>query len=232
MGTFGGAQPIVTDGLVFAVDAANYQSYPGSGTTWSDMVGGNDGTLVNGPTFDEANGGSLVFDGANDYVDFGLASDIRPSNEFTWVAWCYPQEKTSKYRTVFSTGYSSTTGVQLRMNRSLPTNNNEFIFETNHTLSGQQSVTTGTVDNDKWYMVSGVVDSSTRKIYLNTTLKNNNTVSGDYITGSNNLTIGDNRVATEYWLGNIGPILLYHKPLTPSEITQNYNALKSRFGLT
>jgi len=195
MGTFGGAQPIVTDGLVFAVDAANKDSYSGSGTTWKDMVGENDGTLTNSPTFDSGNGGSIVFDGANDYVDFGYNSIIRSSNEFTWIAWCYPEEKTFRYRTVFSTGYSSTTGVQLRMDRSLPTNNNEFIFETNHTISGRVGISTGTVDNNTWYMVSGVVDLSTRKIYLNTTLKNSNNINGDYVIGSNNLTIGDNRVA-------------------------------------
>ena len=73
MGTFGGAQPIVTDGLVFAVDAANYESYPGSGTTWTDLAGSNDGTLTNGPTFDSGNGGSIAFDGSDDKVTFSSA---------------------------------------------------------------------------------------------------------------------------------------------------------------
>ena len=61
---------IVTDGLVFAVDAANKKSYPGSGTTWTDLAGSNDGTLTNGPTFDSGDGGSIVFDGTDDYVEF------------------------------------------------------------------------------------------------------------------------------------------------------------------
>ena len=60
---------IVTDGLVFAVDAANKKSYPGSGTTWTDLSGnGYDGTLTNDPTFNSSNGGSIVFDGTDDYV--------------------------------------------------------------------------------------------------------------------------------------------------------------------
>ena len=54
---------IVTDGLVFYVDSGNDKSYPGTGTTWSDLIGSNDGTLTNGPTYDSANGGSIVFDG-------------------------------------------------------------------------------------------------------------------------------------------------------------------------
>ena len=60
---------IVTDGLVLYLDAANTKSYPGSGTTWTDISGkSNNGTLTNGPTFDSGNKGTIVFDGSNDYV--------------------------------------------------------------------------------------------------------------------------------------------------------------------
>ena len=59
---------IITDGLVLCLDAGNTKSYPGSGTSWSDLSGqGNTGTLVNGPTYSSADGGSIVFDGSNDY---------------------------------------------------------------------------------------------------------------------------------------------------------------------
>ena len=60
---------IVTDGLALCLDAANSKSYPGSGSTWTDLSGnGNNATLTNGPTYSSANGGSIVFDGVNDYV--------------------------------------------------------------------------------------------------------------------------------------------------------------------
>ena len=60
---------IVTNGLVLSLDAADRNSYPGTGTTWRDMSGnGNNGTLTDGPTFNSNNGGSIVFDGTNDYV--------------------------------------------------------------------------------------------------------------------------------------------------------------------
>ena len=74
---------IVTDGLVFYVDAGNGDSYPGSGTAWSDLVGSNNGTLVNGPTYNSTNGGSFVFDGSNDYVEAG---PIQPA-QFTLSCW-------------------------------------------------------------------------------------------------------------------------------------------------
>ena len=63
---------IVTDVLVLCLDAANRRSYPGSGNSWLDLSGnGNNGTLTNGPTYSSANGGSLVFDGVDDYVNCG-----------------------------------------------------------------------------------------------------------------------------------------------------------------
>ena len=59
---------VVTDGLVLCLDAASRESYPGSGTVWTDLAGSNNGTLTNGPTFNSANGGSIVFDWSNDHI--------------------------------------------------------------------------------------------------------------------------------------------------------------------
>ena len=68
---------IVTNGLVLYLDAANKKSYPGSGTTWTDLSGNNNtGTLTNGPTFDSNNGGSIVFDGTNDYVSNTMSNCV------------------------------------------------------------------------------------------------------------------------------------------------------------
>ena len=69
MGAYGGnavmglahSPRIVTDGLVLCLDAASKRSYPGTGTTWTDLKGGNNGTLTNGPTFDTGNGGECSF---------------------------------------------------------------------------------------------------------------------------------------------------------------------------
>ena len=60
----GGSLDISTDGLVLNLDAGNAASYPGSGTDWFDLTSeGHDSTLINGPTFDSGDGGSIVFDG-------------------------------------------------------------------------------------------------------------------------------------------------------------------------
>jgi uncharacterized delta-60 repeat protein len=80
---------IVTDGLVLALDAANPKSYPGSGTTWTDLSGnGNTGTLTNGPTYSSANGGSIAFDGVDDYS--ALTSNYTLSAGWTLSFWGNP----------------------------------------------------------------------------------------------------------------------------------------------
>ena len=71
MASFSGPN-LEVEGLVLCLDAANTNSYPGSGTTWTDTSGkGNDGTLTNGPTFSSDYGGKFNFDNSNDYVDCG-----------------------------------------------------------------------------------------------------------------------------------------------------------------
>ena len=68
---------IVKDGLVLDLDAAKKDSYPGTGTAWNDISGNrNNGTLTNGPTFNSSNGGSIVFDGTNDYINTVTATSL------------------------------------------------------------------------------------------------------------------------------------------------------------
>ena len=88
---------IITDGLVLALDAGNTKSYPGSGTVWTDLSGNNNtGTLTNGPTFNAANGGSIVFDGTNDYVTLPISTTS--GQALTYFGWLYSTESTSIYK--------------------------------------------------------------------------------------------------------------------------------------
>ena len=68
---------IITQNLVLCLDAANSKSYPGSGTTWYNLIpGGVNGTLTNGPTYSSANGGVIALDGVNDYIS--LTNSLPP----------------------------------------------------------------------------------------------------------------------------------------------------------
>ena len=72
---------MVTDGLIFYLDAANPRSFVSGSTSWYDMTrNSNNGTLTNGPTYDSSNGGAVVFDGSNDYINFGNSSAVQQSS--------------------------------------------------------------------------------------------------------------------------------------------------------
>lgn len=106
-----GGPDIVPDGLVLALDAANIKSYAGSGTIWNDLSGNNNsGSLVNGPTFNSANGGSIVFDGVNDYVS--LSSAVNTNTSFTLGFWAMRTADTTP--TLFS-GTTAAGYLQIRM---------------------------------------------------------------------------------------------------------------------
>ena len=90
----GGPGNIVTNGLVLNLDATNPRSYPQpyNGTTWINLAGTNNGTLTNGPTYNSANGGSIIFDGTNDYVDCGnpISLQINTGTICVWVKTASP----------------------------------------------------------------------------------------------------------------------------------------------
>ena len=72
MGAVEGGPNVVYNGLVLYLDAANNKSYVSGSTSWNDLTSNqNVGTLTNGPTFNTGSGGSIVFDGVDDYVDCG-----------------------------------------------------------------------------------------------------------------------------------------------------------------
>jgi hypothetical protein len=223
MGTFGGAQPIVTDGLVFAVDAANYESYPGSGTTWSDLAGSNDGTLTNGPTFDSGNGGSIVFDGVNDYVQTGT---ITTFSSVTLDFWVY-LGPTQIGNSIISkrAGYLNQQDFNL------------FLFTTSNQLNldiGDTRVSGTNLSGNALYNITATYDSSNGavKVYVNNSIDINSTISTGLITSNTSDTyIGRLGGSTYYWDGKIFTGKIYNKALTSQEITQNYNSLKSRFDL-
>ena len=210
---------IVTGGLVFYVDAGNGDSYPGSGTAWSDLVGSNDGTLTNGPTYSSANGGSIVFDGVNDYTTVSVPT----SGDTTYCAWFKTNGSNANKRIIhantngqrnFSLGAGSTSG---------------YVGGYDGT---NQPLTTSTFDDDTWHYAVAVMKTNDYKVYIdgqNQTLTwglgttgnwNNNTTSVEYIGRSG---------GGSYLNANLAQVKIYNRALSASEVLQNYNALKNRF---
>jgi len=213
---------IVSDGLILTVDGANVKSYPGSGTTWNDISDGRTGTLQNGPAFSTAGGGSIDFDGSNDYISFD--STITQLSDYTINAWFFIDTNTDGQGVI--TWGQSVTGKR----RSLLVWNGGS--GTNYTVrsstyGSNPAGSTNIVSGQWWHAAISVVNDGTAKIYVNGALETTSTNTLN-TPSSNTLYVG--RTASgEYFNGKIAIVNVYNRVLTDAEVTQNYNALKGRF---
>lgn len=224
---------IATDGLVLCLDAANRQSYPGSGTVWTDLITSNSGTLTNGPTFSSANGGSIVFDGSNDLVSFQNVSSINNSlnivNNITIDCWIQIPYFTSVGGILT---YGTGSGEQYALFNAYPVNNS-ITFATNWPntwyFASSQQILVNTP-----YHIMVTFNSGFWIIYINGVLSTSGTFPISTLPSVSNayLTLGVNHPGgQEYFAGNIFSAKIYNRALTPAEIQQNYNATKGRYNL-
>lgn len=223
---------IVTRGLVLSLDAADKNSYPGSGTTWMDMSGnGNNGTLTNGPTFDSSNGGSIVFDGTNDYVTFptGFLSQISNTTINFWFYWTDNQS----WSRVFDFGTGTTKYMFFT-----PKNGNSFTprfaITDNFSSSERQITSNSGIATNTWYYYTITMNNSGASMYANGAYVSNNTTSPltpSSLGSTNQNWLGRSQFSDPYFQGRIANFSIYNRVLSDSEILQNYNVLKSRFGL-
>lgn len=216
---FAHSPKIVTDGLVLALDAGNPKSYPGSGTTWRDRSGnGNDGTLTNGPTFSSEKGGALVFDGADDHIVLSTAITL---TDFTATAVYSISSYNSSWAMLFGNSDLDnfigigTSGTILRVQDTNSANSDLFYNSIEDQLTFLQVVQSG--NSNTWYINGQSVGTSTNNSYAGIEI----THMVHYGTGSSLGIFGG-----KYYSAH-----LYNRALSASEIQQNYNALKGRFGL-
>jgi len=227
MGGFANNAPIVTDGLVFYVDAGNGNSYPNSGTTWSDLIGGNDGTLANGPTLDSGNGGSLVFDGTNQYalIGDGLISGL---SQFTIDTWVKVDQTNSPMNIIYHEWFASDNAVLFRIQSNVI----QFYIRKSDDSGNIGGSFNSFTDTTNWNHLVGTWDGTTLKVYVNkSAMATTYTGSGAVrVTTTQNSYIGYyGNPPIYYFDGKMSSLKIYNRALSASEITQNYNALKNRF---
>ena len=209
---------IVTDGLVLCLDAGDRMSYPGAGTTWTDLSKNrNNGTLTNGPTFNSANGGSLAFDGTDDYVDLG--SQVANLSTFTLSYWINPNQADVSSTSLMPIGWDDN-----YLDRVIyySTRRDDLFFWFGPTSADRVSISYNTVNDNTWYNFVITRGSTYVKMYQDNILLGQSTTTGDNV---NFQWIGKETPA------NIALLHVYNRALTPDEIRQNYKATKGRFGL-
>lgn len=226
----GSAGPnIVENGLILALDAADKNSYIGSGTTWKDLSGNAyNGTLTNGPTFSGANLGTFIFDGTNDNVQLGTASTFLPTSAITINCWA-KTNVIGVYKKIFVTvtaGTASITGIYFSLGPAP-----DGIYLGIITSNGTQYVTSTTNPSTTSFSnFCGTYDGSNIRLYLNGTLLATQAQTGTINNGGIGRISGyDN--GGEIWDGNISTFSIYNKALSATEVLQNYNVTKTRFGL-
>jgi len=235
------APNIVTDGLVACWDAGNRRSYPATGTTWTDVVGGNNGTLNNnssGLTFDSSKLGCLDFDGTDDYVEIANESNFDIATSCSIIAWVYLEGLgESNFGRIIDKGsaVNSTTldGFQFHLDTGTTFGAAVGFSTTNAWVKASNS----TLSEDEWVFIAMTFNEDSDnviKLYKNgdriTSLKQDQAGVGTIDNSSVNPRIGNYAGdTTRTFDGKIAVVSFYNRGLTADEVAQNYNATKNRF---
>ena len=221
---------IVTDGLVLNLDAGFVGSYPTTASTWYD-ISGNDknSTLTNGPTFNSTNSGSIVFDGVNDYVltPSLLNASLNPTESvFVWFNPAAAGQIVSELgQATINTGYHDS---NIEVNSS-----GIFSFSVWHGSLTNKVVSSAKSFNN-WYHLGFTYSGTTFIAYINgssigtTTFTRQPPTSLHYGLCSID---GTNMGTSAYGSGKMGNFMFYNRALSATEVLQNYNAQKGRYGL-
>jgi hypothetical protein len=221
----------ISDGLVFYLDAANPKSFVSGSTIWNDLSAyASNGILTNGPTYNSSNGGSIVFDNSDDFINFGSSNISLPTN-ITLSAWIY-QSSTSGYKNIITK--EGTTGTDLDYGLTTSPNGNLYFWFHNGSYRIHES-TTNTINSiNTWYNVVSVFDdtNNTVKIYVNGILIYNQPEATSLLVHTNSkLFVGwrNSLLGGQAFGGRIAQTQIYSRALSTTEILQNYNATKKRY---
>jgi len=223
---------IVTDGLALYLDAANPYSYVSGSTNWNDVSRSQlSGSLLNGPTFNTGSGGSIVFDGVDDSCYIGEYPNLALT-QLTLSIWCYPTNAEAGGQARMIAGMNDVLGWQYGYG----------IFTYPYIGQGPQVnffINSGAgqdyvqylISNNRWYNFTMTFNGTTQLAYSNGALIGTKSRTLVY-DSRNRFTVGSGYLYNSPFTGNIATTSLYNRALSASEVLQNYNATKGRFGLT
>ena len=223
---------IVIDGLIYSIDAANTRSYTGSGNTVNGLISGFGGTLVNGVGFSSINNGCFFFDGTNDYINTNLTSSSigLTSSDFSIGLWA----KVKDYST-FNAFVTRTLG-----NIAAPLD--MYILNSASYAPGYLVVLLGngttwnTLQSSSqfplaWTYLVFTLNSSTMSLYYNAVFNSTTALAVPRGESANPIKIGTREDGATYMNGNIGQVQIYNRALSATEIRQNFNATRKRYGI-
>ncbi len=223
---------LITSGLIVHLDASNAASYPGSGTLWTDLTGtGNNGTLTNSPSYSALAGGCIDFDGINDYVSIANNEGLQPktATPITMQIWIYFDNMGGSFISKLTEfyaydGYIVRSSAEGYVGFTVNGTGVNKIVNSSPTVA----FTTGT-----WYLVTFITQrtatANTTKVYVNNTLYIQTFWGNDGYYELNPLQLGGGYGS--FANCKIGAFYFYSRGLSVSEIQQNFNATKTRYGV-
>ena len=220
----------VTSGLLFYLDAGNATSYPGSGSTWTDLAGsGLTTTLYNSPTYSSANGGYLAFaPGSSQYGQ--TSASLATLSSWSLEVWHYYTATNTGSLPCIITEVWSSTPINFTLGSGSGSTSSLQVGYFNNgwfTTTGSYSL-----PSVGWYHIVGTYDGANLKLYVNNVLTQTSastTASVSSALGIRFMRRWDN---PEYWGGYLAIIRIYNRALSATEVTTNYAASKARFGLS
>jgi hypothetical protein len=218
----------ISYGLVMSLDAAEPISYPGSGLSWYDLSPfGNTVTLTNGASFSNIGGGSIAFDGTDDYAVAAGSSSTNISDFLTAEVWVYYESGDG--RILQKDDWN--TGAYTRC-WEIGGYAGQFRIEMWHSNGSGTLAYGNPLTVNGWTHLVMTFDGTNIRLYQNSILISTVNFPGDIRTDINTpITLGGRWSTSEYLDGNIGVARIYNRALSASEILQNFNTQKSRFGL-
>ena len=218
---------MIQDRLVLALDAIDRNSYVSGSATWVDLSGnGYDGTLTNGPTYSPTNGGSIVFDGTNDYVNISTTPNL--TNPLTVCAFVNTSVITGSNQVIYGPSANGSDNWLSISNNKVQLNATQTSDVNNFSITG-----TTTIEANKWYYITGIVNNNVTSVYINGIFEVSSSIQAFTAGGWNSTArIGQRATGQFPFNGSIAYVHGYSRALSATEIAQNYNAIKSRFNLT
>lgn len=223
-----GNPELVTDGLILYLDAGNANSYPGSGTTWTDIsMNGNTGTLVSSPTYSSADGGNFIFSGTN-YATAATANSLFNfgTGDFSMFLWFKSSYK-SNYLTIASLDNSSSgNGIVFY---GVITSGYFRSYVAGSSIDGTINICTGNWTNLGVTRSSGLVTQYINGLSRSTFTRATSLLTNQTLALGSNVSTGPGGYGG--FPGSMSNVSIYNRALSASEVLQNYNALRGRYGL-
>jgi len=225
---------IITDSLVINVDAADSSSYSGSGSTWTDLSQGGNNLTINGATYDS--NGFFSFDGSNDTLTSSFNPSISSNKEYTFEFWIKLSSSPSafQYTQAIATDYNASAPyVMMGIRGSSDSSHGGKLDHWERNTGGTEVGNRyhgQTYFDDAWHNITYVADSTDLRMYVDGTAVANTSRPGGTVNSSSNFSFMTGNGT--YVKGDLASIRVYlDKALSSTEVTQNFNAKKSTFGL-